>query len=248
MIRLIFILFFTYNSLFAEDYVISYKPDSYKTVSVVDNTLWNTWLSKYVSKGLVNYKVGKQDIKIVTDYIHLMLSIDIDKLVNNDEKLAYYINLYNSIVVYGILSNISTIKSVQDNSFAFFKKKFVFKNNIISIDDLEKKYILKLFNEPLVHFALNCASISCPPLLEKSYTGNNLKTTLKNRAAIFITNENGFKLDNDKKILYYSDLFNWYKELGSSLDFYNRYSKNKIDSNLYKLQPLVYNWNLNQSR
>ncbi len=227
--------------------LLDYQPKKYIKTKKPDNSLWSKWLKKNVSaKGVVKYKKGKKKEKLVKKYLKKLLSIDHDRLKNPEERLAFFINLYNAIVVYGVLKNypINSVNDVRNPSF--FNQKFYLKGIKTSIDDLEKKIILKRFKEPLVHFALNCASYSCPPLRNKPYRGKNLKTILTKQTKLYLNNSEFVRIDRDKKEFRVIELFKWYKsDLGYPKKFYTKYSGKYYNLSNFKIVYIKYNWELN---
>ncbi|RME89395.1 MAG: DUF547 domain-containing protein, partial [Candidatus Hydrogenedentota bacterium] len=187
-----------------------YKPSKILQVKKVDNHLWKKWLRKYVTKtGWVKYSAGKKDISLVKAYTKQLRSINVNGLKNRNEKLAFYINLYNSMTVLGVYQY-AHINSVMSRK-GFFKANFYLVKKKISLDVLENKIIRPKFREPLVHFALNCASYSCPPLRNEPYEGYKLYRQLKEQAKKYMSNPKFVKIDDKEKTLYLIELFKWYK-------------------------------------
>ena len=246
MFRFIFLFLISITFHYsAESFIIDYQPSKLKPISTNDNILWDNWLKTYVSSnGVVNYKEGKKDIQKVEEYLKILLSTNITLSKKDTIRLAYFINLYNALVIYSIL-NQYPIKSVQTTSSYFFNQMVYFMNTKITLNELEKKYIQDQFKEPLVHFALNCGSISCPILVNQSYKPTTVAKALVENAKEFASSINGFQFDSNKNVLYHSELFNWYKELGSPIDFYNKYNNQSISSST-TVKKLPYNWNLNE--
>ncbi len=248
MKKLAILLFlFSFASLEAR-FITRVKPAQTIKVKKVDNSMWNAWLRKYVrSNGWVKYRQGRKEKTVVLEYIKYLLSIKVSSLRGRNEKLAYYINLYNALTVYQVLNNYP-MKSVM-TKFAnngFFKAKFYLGGRARSLDDLEKKIILPRFRNGLVHFALNCASYSCPPLLRKAYTGRGLSWRLRVQTKKYLNNKRFVKVDKANKTLHLVELFSWYKkDFGDAFKFYNKYSGKKVDFTGYKIQTIKYNWSLN---
>ena len=247
---LLFILISIFNSYFGADILTDYQAKDLKKVDHLDNKIFNKWLSKNIDdNGIINYKKGKKKEKDIEKYFQYLLAIDFEQLKGPAERLAYFINLYNAAVVYGILKQYP-VTSLKENGSdgLFFEQKFYFKGTLITINDLEKQFILKRFKEPLIHFALYTGAISSPSLLKSAYVGENLKKTLIQKTQDFLSNHPDMKVDNDKKILSYSQLFDWYKEsLGDVKVFYNKYASSPVADNV-KLELIKYNWSLNESK
>ena len=116
-----------------------------------------------------------------------------------------------------------------------------------SLDEIEHSIIRKEFDEPRIHFAINCASVSCPPLLNEAFVSEKLESQLQKVAVTFINDASRNKITPDAVQI--SSIFLWFKgdftKKGSLIDFLNLYSKVKIKSNA-KISHLDYNWNLNE--
>ena len=102
-------------------------------------------------------------------------------------------------------------------------------------------------NEPRIHFAINCASASCPKLLNIAYKADNIETLLEKATKDFISDSDKNKISKENVQL--SKIFDWYKKdftkNGSLIDYINQYCKFKIDSDA-KIYYLDYDWNLNE--
>ena len=102
-------------------------------------------------------------------------------------------------------------------------------------------------NEPRIHFAINCASFSCPPLLNEAFSEKNLEAQLTQVTKTFLADSQRNTITKDK--LEISKIFKWFskdfKQNGSLIDFLNQYSDVKINANAKKKYK-DYNWNLNE--
>ncbi len=208
---------------------------------------YNQFLGKYVSdKGNVNYdkiKTNKTELDaIIKQFEKLQPS---EKWTKN-EKLAYYINAYNVYTLKVVIDNYPT-KSIKDIDNAWDKKLVQSGKSKISLSDVEHK-ILRKMNEPRIHFAINCASFSCPNLLNEAYLPETLNKQLETVTKAFINDKTkNIITANEVKI---SEIFNWFggdfkTKKTSVIDFINTYSTVKIDKKA-KIKFLDYNWNLNK--
>ncbi|WP_395054018.1 DUF547 domain-containing protein [Flavobacterium sp.] len=208
---------------------------------------YNLFLGKYVSdKGNVNYdkiKTNKTELDaIIKQFEKLQPS---EKWTKN-EKLAYYINAYNVYTLKVVIDNYPT-KSIKDIDNAWDKKLVQSGKSKISLSDVEHK-ILRKMNEPRIHFAINCASFSCPNLLNEAYLPETLNKQLETVTKAFINDKTkNIITANEVKI---SEIFNWFggdfkTKKTSVIDFINTYSTVKIDKKA-KIKFLDYNWNLNK--
>lgn len=224
-------------------------------VDAVDNSLYADLLSKYVKDGVVNYQGFKDEEYKLDAYLKVLERTDTTKLSRN-EQLAFYINTYNATTIKFILSAYPNIKSIWDLGGRFFNKPFDKKivrieGKTISLDDLEHGIIRPRFKEPRVHFAVNCASKSCPPLMSKPYQGSTLDQQLTAATRAFLNDPEKNYLDGKK--LYVSKIFKWFKEdfnddvVGFFIRFADEALKKKLVENRaeIKVKYLDYDWSLN---
>lgn len=211
----------------------------------LDHSIWNSLLQKHVHKnGLVDYKGFKEDRKKLGEYLKMLSDQKPDDSWSVSELLAYYINLYNAYTVDLILRNYP-IESIKDIQGAWTKAFVKVGDTKISLGGLENS-ILRKMNEPRIHFAINCASISCPKLMNEAYTAENIEKQLEKATREFINSDKNEISPNSAKL---SSLFDWYKgdytENGMSLiEYINQYSETKIKPGA-KISYKEYNWKLN---
>ncbi|MGH1349570.1 MAG: DUF547 domain-containing protein [Methyloligellaceae bacterium] len=229
----------------------------------VDHSAWDKMLGKYVApdnEGLnrVNYKAFKQaDHKNLKTYISSLEAVDVTKLGRN-EQFALWANLYNAVTIDVILDHYPT-KSIRDidispGLFANgpWGKKLVTVNGLqLSLDDIEHKILRGLWKDPRVHYAVNCASIGCPNLAAKAYTGETLETMLNAGAKAFINSPRGVAVNGDR--ITASKIYSWFgKDFGSSekniLKHIRKYASPALAKKLAgktDISGYEYNWSLN---
>lgn len=215
-----------------------------------NHTAWNALLSTYVSStGKVNYPGFKSDEGKLDSY----LSSIANSIISSDknEALAQWINAYNAYTIKLIISNwpVSSIKDVSakvgastpwDYNFAVVAGKSY------TLNQIEHEVIRKQFNEPRIHFAVNCAAKSCPPLLNEAFLGSKLEQQLSKQTKLFINNSAFNILSPDAIKL--SKIFEWFKDdftrNGSLITFINAYSNTSVSKSA-TLSYLEYDWALN---
>lgn len=195
---------------------------------------------------LVNYSGIAADTRFYS-LVNQILEFDVELLSSNREKLAFYINAYNILTIKLILDN-WPLESIRDIG-SFFRGPWdiVVLNNAdgqLTLDDIEHNIIRKL-NEPRIHFAVNCASISCPDLRHEAYRAELLDEQLEDQTRLFLNNEKGLLVENNRLRL--SKIFDWYAEdfenYGSLESFVRLYRPELQFSSVRTNLP--YNWNLN---
>ncbi|TDE05772.1 DUF547 domain-containing protein [Flavobacterium sandaracinum] len=224
---------------------------AYQTTVIADavsmnHAKWDALLQKNVSKnGNVNYKAFKKDSTKLQAYLNELAANVPTKSWSKNATLAYWINAYNAYTVKLILDNYPT-KSIKDINDPWGKKFFSLGNKKYSLEEIEHE-ILRKMDEPRIHFAINCASFSCPNLLTEAYTEAKLEQQLKAVAKSFINDKTKNTLTENK--IEISKIFDWFsgdfKSKGSIIDFLNQYSTVKISSKA-KINYKEYNWSLNE--
>lgn len=214
-------------------------------VAKVDHSLWNLLLKKNVSSsGKVNYKAFKADRAKLIKYTNYLQAKTPTSDWSRNEKLAYWINVYNAFTVQLIVDNYP-LKSIMNIEKAWDKKLIKIGGKTYSLGEVENN-ILRKMGESRIHFAINCASVSCPKLLNEAYTAEKLSSQLKIvTRQFFMDNTKNQISTNSVKI---SKLFEWYAKdfsNGNIISYINKYS-GKTVSNSAKISYLEYNWNLNE--
>ena len=219
---------------------------------------WTGLLQKHVNKaGFVDYKGFIKDSVKLNSYLAKLSDNAPANSWSRDEKYAYWINAYNAYTVKLITSNypVKTIKELgADNPIIFVntawdKKFFSIGNKKMTLNTIEFKIIRKQFKDPRSHFAINCASISCPKLLNVAYEAKTLNAQLEQQGKAFLadTEKNKVSAANPKL----SSIFKWYSgdfEKGQTkIEFINKYAIPNLNANA-KLDYLDYNWNLNEQK
>lgn len=215
----------------------------------IDYSLWETLLSEHVTnKGLVDYKGFQKDKQKLHRFTEHLLQNTPQNSWSVNQKKAYLINAYNAFTIQLVIENypVESIKDIGGFLSNVFKIDFInFNGNLISLDDIEKGMLLPMGDER-VHFAVNCASFSCPKLLNKAYQPEILDKQLEQSARYFLNSELNNISKNQAQL---SKIFKWYRsdfeKDGKTLtDFINQYSKTKLKPNAV-IEYLDYNWNLN---
>lgn len=218
-------------------------------------------LSTYVdSGGNVDYLALAMTDDVVR-YVESLVKFDLGNLATKNDKLAFWINAYNMITIYGVIKAIRTNpdfikkgnRGLMDKFKFFFLNKYTIAGKRYNLLDIENG-ILRKFNEPRMHFALVCGTGSCPLLKNGLYSSANLDTELDTAAKLFIISPKGIKLDKEHNIIHISSIFKWYKkdfgsEKNSVLAFIARYHPEKeyIKKNIerLKIRYMDYDWELN---
>jgi Protein of unknown function, DUF547 len=210
-------------------------------------------LKKYVTASGVRYAAWKANSHDYNQLIEITERIASNGPASADRaaQLAYYINAYNAWIVREVLQKypIDGVAAIAPFFGVFFQDRIQVAGHKTSFDKLEKKVIIAQFREPRIHFAVNCASRSCPPLRNEAYTATRLNQQLDDATTRFVdSNPEGVSAIEGGYAL--SKIFDWYKAdfepQGGALTFINKYRKEPIPvSAKIRFQP--YDWKLNVS-
>ena len=224
----------------------------------VSHAAFDAILKEYVTaEGWVDYQGLLADRTRLDDYLNILSAHHPNKENwSRNERLAYWINAYNAFTLQLILDNYP-VKSIKD-----IKKGIPFVNTVWDIkfikiegkeydlNNIEHGIIRSEFNEPRIHFAVNCASYSCPALQNFAFTANALDQQLDHAAKEFINDPKRNKIGQNSLKL--SKILSWYggdfKQDGrNALDYVREYSDVEISENP-EVDYLDYNWQLNDKR
>jgi hypothetical protein len=236
----------------------------------LDNTLFTQVLQAHVKDGVVNYRGIKAD-KRFTLYMDMLKDVDTAS-INQRERLPFWINMYNAWTIKLVVDNYP-LKSITDLGAdlvlgAIFKttvwdKKLVkIRGGTMSLNAIEHDIIRK-YCDARIHFAIVCASKSCPPLRNEAFEAERLHEQLDDQARIFLSDSTRNILNPEAKHLQLSKLFSWFegdfrkdcffaKENGSVIKFIARYvpkataEKLRASEEEITIEYLDYDWSLNE--
>ncbi|PSR52609.1 DUF547 domain-containing protein [Adhaeribacter arboris] len=226
------------------------------TKTPVSHQAYSELLQKYVStQGKVNYKEFLKDSVALNQYLQTLSNNPPAETWSRAEQLAYWINAYNGFTLQLILRNYP-LKSIKDIGSKIkipfvntpWDEKFIrIGQSRIDLNEIEHSILRQKFNEPRIHFAIVCASVSCPPLLNRAYTASDLNQQLNKQAHLFINDPSRNKIKPNQ--IQISKIFSWFKgdftKKESLIGFLNKYSRVKINPDA-QVSTLDYNWNLNE--
>ena len=220
----------------------------------VDYSIYADLLGRYVHNGVVDYAGFKKNEARLDQFLAVLEKTDINSL-SRDEQFALYINAYNAWTIKLILTEYPGVKSIKDLGSLLkdpWKIEFLrLGGKVITLDDIEHGLLRTKFKDPRIHFAVNCASKSCPPLLSKPYLGRTINPQLDQVTTAFLNTPHNTYLAG--KTLYLSRIFKWYKEdfPKDQAAFVLKYARGEFKKRLEEnkgeitIKYLAYDWNLN---
>lgn len=210
----------------------------------IDHSAFGFLLQKYVNtKGDVDYAAFKRDQGKLEIYLNTLSTNPAQESWTENERLAYYINVYNAYTIKLILDNYPVSSIMDINNGKPWDKAFIkLGSNNYSLNNIENDIIRKDFDEPRIHFAVNCAATSCPPLLNDAFYPDKLDAQLERQTVAFVNNSAYNSLTPSKVKL--SKIFDWY---GSDFNELKEYLKKyaKIDVSNSEIVFNEYDWSLN---
>lgn len=215
----------------------------------IDASSYDALLHLNVKDGVVNY-AGFQDSTPFKDYV-AALAVPAE-LPATAEQVAYNINAYNALAIQGILDGLSPSSLL--GRLRYFKlRKWPLDGRGISLYDLEHA-VLRPLGEPRIHFAIVCASKSCPFLRSEAYTATRLDQQLDAQARAFVNDPSRNRFDKTTRTAHLSEIFKWFDEdfrgAGSVQKYLAKYVSDAdiatdLAQNGYNVEWIPYDWTLN---
>ena len=260
-------------------------PAPTTAIEAIRHDDYESLLGRYLSaSGEVNYSGWQKapaDVAALDRYLGRLTATPPKRrpeLFSGDQdKLSYWINLYNALVVREVLRRWPlesvrdyrpTLGSKIDTTKGFFRDlRFVVGGKEMSLDDIEHATIRNRFDDARVHFALNCGSSSCPVLQPKAFSGESLEAELQSATVAFLNAPENVRVDADRQRIYLSKILKWYggdfkkharratgNQNASALDFVALFAKPELSAALLQAREdnfatvyTEYNWSVNDS-
>ena len=233
---------------------------------VADDDLYASWgrvLARYVdAQGLVDYSGLKADGFVDLEaFVKAIATVDPAALANDKERMAFWINAYNAVVIWGVvqrypLDSVRDVGSLWGLIGGFFKQKYPVAGSQMSADNIEHDTLRAKFDDERIHWALVCGAFGCPRLLKEPYRAETLDELLGQQSHEFLQQPRGLQLDREANTLYLSSYFDWYEDdfkavAGDVLDYIHRYAANgdaeyvREHRDELRVQFFDYDWTLN---
>ncbi len=219
--------------------------------AVIDWTRWDAILHENVMDGRVDY----DGIAADPGFTATVADIANADLAGHDRRflLAFSVNAYNVLAVKGILDGHSPASSFGKLRF-FYRDKYTVAGELLSLHAFENEHIRTL-EEPRIHFAIVCASASCPPLRSEAYVPQRIDEQLDDNARLFLNDSAKNSYDLDSGVARVSKIFKWFAEdFETAAGSVPRYIAPFVDDeevaaalrdDLFELRYLKYDWSLN---
>ena len=209
-------------------------------------------LLRNVRNGFVDYDGIRAD-PAFDRFVAGLASAEATDLPTPDSRLAFLINAYNALAVRGILEGYSPASRF--GRYVYFKRRrYDLLGSTTTLEGLAQGQIRPMA-EPRAHFAIVCASISCPRLANRAYTSGELDTQLEAAARSFANDGTRNRYDVGRKIAFLSSIFSWYaadfaRDAGSVQKYLSRYVSDPAAAELlasdgFEIRFVDYDWELN---
>jgi len=228
----------------------------------VDHAAWDRFLADYLVPGDdgVNrfaYARAKASGRALLDsYIASLEAVRVSRLERGEQR-AYWINLYNAVTTRIVVDHYP-VRSIRDISlgpglFSFGPwdaKVVAVEGERLSLNDIEHGILRPIWHDPRLHYALNCASISCPSLPTTAFTAANTERLLDAGARVYVNDPRGVRIAGGT--LTVSSIYLWYREdfgAGDSavVDHLKRYAAPALAAELTRFRApdhYAYDWGL----
>lgn len=189
------------------------RTEQNATDTPFSHDLFDQVLQEHVDKGKVDYAKLKANPEKLEAYLD-MLAVANPAEMPYSAQLAFWINTYNALIIKGVIDHYPTksVRKVKLFGGFFSRLKFQVAREKYSLNQIEHDIIRKEFVDPRVHFALVCASKSCPPLENTVYLPETIEEQLDAVTLKFVTDPEKVRLDQAKRRVYLSKIFKWYKK------------------------------------
>jgi hypothetical protein len=229
-----------------------------------DHAAWTRLLQRFVRDGLVDYRGLKAEAAGELDaYLRELASVSPAHydIWTRNEQIAFWINAYNASAIRLVLDHypLRSIRSIGLLPGAAFRKSFIpmepLRRRKLALDTIEHDILRGEFHEPRIHFAIVCASQSCPVLRDEAYRASDLDSQLDGAARRFVRDPRRNRFDTATRTFHASSIFKWSHEdfersAGSLSSFMARYADEPAADALRagdaRIDHLDYDWSLNE--
>ena len=229
----------------------------------IDHSNWADFLQTYVKQSLdgvnrIDYAGVSESHRVdLQAYISKMEKISISEY-RRDEQFAYWVNLYNALTVKIVLEHypVDSIRNIKLSKGLFSKgpwdkKLLSIEGEEISLNDIEHRILRPIWNDPRIHYAVNCASVGCPNLQQQAFSSDNLQELLDKAAHDYINHPRGVGLERNRLIV--SSIYVWFEsDFGGSgagvISHLKQHANVPLAKALEKVKKISgdrYDWSLN---
>jgi hypothetical protein len=238
--------------------------------ATVDHATWGRLLERYLRPGPLSDEDGVNhfDYAAVTSsdraalgrYIMNLADLPIDDY-SRAEQFAYWVNLYNALTVHVVLSHypVASIRDIDVSPGLFAdgpwdRELVTVAGEALTLNDIEHRILRPIWQDPRIHYAVNCASIGCPNLQAAPFTAENTEALLESAARSYVNSPRGVSFGETGLVV--SSIYVWFQDdFGDSdadvIAHLERYAEPALAERISKTPRLsghTYDWSLNGAR
>ena len=238
----------------------------------IDYTIYDEVLDTYVDdSGWVNYVELQQSRQPLDTFNDGIAAVDDATLSgwSEAEQIAYWINAYNSLTLKSIIDQTPIKPSIKDITGVWRLRKHPINQSEKTLNEIEHDVLRVDFDEPRLHAAIVCAAISCPPLRNEAFTGEELDAQLDEQVMQWLARPDGLKIDKEAGEVKVSKIFSWFggdwipsygvdsgftgsEEERAVLNFISNYvseaDRAYLEAGDYQVSYFDYDWSLNDQQ
>jgi hypothetical protein len=204
-----------------------------KSAQTIDHGAWEAFLTRYLRigadgiHGVAYGLVTPADRRALDAYIDGLSRLPISSY-SRPEQMAYWINLYNALLVRVVLGHypIASVRAIGAStkpgiSGPWQEKRLEIEGTPVSLGDIEHRILRPIWRDPRIHYALSCAAVGCPNLQPEPFQADRLERQLSQAAMAYINDPRCIETDDDRLVV--SSIYRWYQDDfgGSDLDVIN---------------------------
>lgn len=256
---------FSIEDLVAQELQKRFAAHTPNTTRTIDHSAWDRLLKAYLHAGKdglnrLDYAGLKASgLGELKNYLKSLQSVD-PATLSRDEQFAFWTNLYNAKTV-EIVTDHYPVKSIRDIRLSasvypgpWREKVMKVSGSSLSLDDIEHAILRPIWRDPRIHYVVNCASVGCPNLADRAYTGSALEVMLEKAAHAYINSPRGVRFNGSQIVV--SSLYDWYgNDFGGSvpriLTHIRKYAGPALTDRIAGATQIVdyeYDWALNDKR
>ncbi|MEM7212578.1 MAG: DUF547 domain-containing protein [Pseudomonadota bacterium] len=236
--------------------------------TTVDHSAWDDLLDRHLKldasgANLFDYgglKGSRADTAALTAYLDQLSATPVSTL-NRDEQMAFWINLYNALTVQVVVDNypVASVRDIDISPGLFAsgpwdKELIKIEGEDLSLNDIEHRILRPIWQDPRIHYAVNCASIGCPDLQVDAWRASTLEAMLNAAARTYVNDPRGVSVKGGKVTV--SSIYDWFiDDFGGTEATVLAHLKQYADADLTakldqvtSIEDAAYDWSLNGAK
>lgn len=231
----------------------------------IDHSAWARFLARHAlagEDGIVRIAYGgvaAADRAALEAYLDTLARVPVSRLARAEQR-AFWINLYNALTIRAVLDHypVGSIRDIDISPGLFSdgpwgKMLIEIEGESVSLNDIEHRILRPIWQDPRLHYAVNCAALGCPNLQGVAFTAANAESLLEAGARAFVNHPRGVRFDDGRLIV--SSIYAWFTEDFGGTDaaviaHLRRYSEPALAARLAPLKRIddhAYDWRLNDA-